>query len=273
MRVFFCTNEERRVRNYMPRKERAKEYPALASLCRASLTVEAAFVLPIFLFSMLLFLYFMRLAQGYEQIQEALAITARAASQYGVVEKEGFYQYLEENSGSFSFIQDGKKGILFNKADISPVTEKIFLQVKYQVIFPVPYLGQKGITIYQEVKSRVFSGVTVWGEQKLEEREQIVYVAKYGTVYHFHKSCSYLNPSVQMVRGDTVFQRRNKKGGKYKPCGSCMKRQKVETKALYITDEGDYFHSSLSCMGLKRTIYERRLSEVIGLGVCNKCRD
>lgn len=271
MRVFFCTREGRRVRNNRPIKNMAKEYPDLALLRKASLTVEAAFALPIFFFAMLVFLYFMRLAQGYEQIQEGLAVAARAASQYELLDKGRFYQYLEENGGSFSYIQGGSKGISLKGSGISPVTEEIMVKAEYRVIFPVLFFGRQGFVVRQEAKSRVFSGVSFWRQEKRDGTGKTVYVTKYGSVYHVHRNCSYLNPSVHMVWGDTVFQKRNKKGGKYKPCKACMKAGEVSNKALYITDEGDYYHSSLGCMGLNRTIYETSLSEAAGLGACSKC--
>ncbi len=271
MRVFFCTKGERRVRNYMPKYAMAKEYPDLSPFQKASLTVEAAFVLPVFLFAMLVFLYFMQMARGYEQIQEGLAVAARAASQYGVWESGQFYRYLEENGGGFSYIQGGRQGISLRSSGVCPVSEKIIACAEYKVILPIPFFGREGFNVRQEVKSRVFSGVSFWRRNEKVKKEKIVFVAKYGTVYHFYRNCSYLNPSIRMTWADEVFQKRNKKGGKYKPCNSCMKKGGISQRALYITEEGDYFHSSLGCKGLNRTIYEKYLSEAAGLGLCSKC--
>lgn len=274
MRVFFCTKEERRVRNRKPEEKAAEEYPALASSRRASLTVEAAFVLPVFLFAMLVFLYFMRLLQGYDKIQEGLTLTVRAASQYGILEKERFYEYLEENGGSFRYIQGGKRGISLKKSCILPVTEKILVTAEYKVVFPVPFFENAGIVIHQKAESRVFSGVQEWRQKKDGAADEfLVYITEYGSVYHLHESCSYLNPSIRMVWGEEVFKERNKKGGKYQPCEACMKGETVSERSLYITEEGDCFHSSPGCRGLKRNIYAVPYSKVGGLGCCSKCRE
>lgn len=246
-----------------------KEYP-LSSFRKGSLTVEAAFVLPIFLSAMLVFLYFMRMVQGYEWIQEGLAVTARGASQYGILEKRRFYQYMEKTKGQFIYIEGGKEGISLQGSLIVPGTEKIIVKAEYKVRLPIPFFAGEGIIIHQMVKSRVFSGVKVW-ERKAVSEEERVYITKYGTVYHRHRGCSFLNPSIQMVRREEVFRKRNKKGGKYYPCESCMKTKEAMEEVLYITEEGECFHSFPGCKGINRTIYEIPRSKAAGLRACDKC--
>lgn len=252
-------------------RKKRKGYPDLAPFCRASLTVEATFVLPIFLFAMMAFLYFLRISAGYCQIQEGLTQTARAASQYGYLDTNRFYSYMEKNGGKLSYIPEGSRGISLFGSYISPSTQMITVKASYRVSLPVPFFNHFGITISQQTQSRVFSGVDYWGTKDgTGEDERIVYVTEHGTVYHLHRSCTYLKPSIRMVFGDEVYQERNHSGGKYKSCSLCMKKSGVN-QALYITSEGDRYHGTLSCSGLKRTIREISLSQAAGMRACSKC--
>lgn len=254
----------------MPKKLRKKGYPSALSE-KGSLTVEAAFVLPVFLFAMLVFLYFMRMVQGYERIQEGLTMTARGASQYGILEKKRFYKYIEKTKGSFRYIEGGRQGISLQGSVIIPETEQIIVKAEYRVHFPIPFFTGEGIVIRQIAKSRVFSGVTEWKKGAAAGEEPMVYVTKYGEVYHQYRSCSFLNPSIQMVWEKEVLRKRNKNGGKYYPCESCIRTKEAMKSALYITEEGERFHSSPGCKGLNRTIREIPLSEAAGLRRCGKC--
>lgn len=103
-----------------------------------------------------------------------------------------------------------------------------------------------------------------------EKQEEIyVYITETGTVYHKNRGCSYLNPSIHSVSSGMLESLRNRGGGIYYACPLCADRRIRGN--YYITDYGTNYHTSVNCSGLKRTIYEVKLSEVGGKGACSKC--
>lgn len=102
-----------------------------------------------------------------------------------------------------------------------------------------------------------------------EQGEEYVYITDTGTVYHRNRGCSYLNPSIRCVQAGELENLRNKGGGIYYACPLCDTLQ--ATGNYYITDYGTSYHTSVICSGLKRTVYEVRLSEVGGRSGCSKC--
>lgn len=59
----------------------------------ASVTVEAALIMPIFMFVMVGFLFFFQIFKLQEDIQESITRVSKVASQYGYV-----YEYLQNSS-------------------------------------------------------------------------------------------------------------------------------------------------------------------------------
>lgn len=100
------------------------------------------------------------------------------------------------------------------------------------------------------------------------EEEIFVYITETGTVYHRNRGCSYLNPSIKSAGKTELESLRNKSGAIYYVCPLCGGGA---AGRYYVTDYGTNYHTSIACPGLKRTIYEVRLSEVGGRGPCSKC--
>ena len=63
---------------------------------------------------------------------------------------------------------------------------------------------------------------------------------------------------------------RNNSGEKYKSCHFCNSRSPGKT--VYITPEGDGYHTIQNCIGLTRSIYTVPISRVKGKRVCQGCR-
>ena len=80
-----------------------------------------------------------------------------------------------------------------------------------------------------------------------------VYVTKYGEVYHTDPGCIYLNPQVRSVPGSMVDSCRSGDGSKYYPCEYCHPNK---NGAVYITKEGNRYHSSRDCGAITRHVRE-----------------
>ena len=102
-----------------------------------------------------------------------------------------------------------------------------------------------------------------------QEDEETVYITETGMVYHRDYHCNYLELSIRMVPYSEVNGLRNESQGKYYACEGCV--HGGAAVGVYVTDYGDRYHNSLSCSGLKRTVYAVSLSEAVGKGACSKC--
>lgn len=76
-----------------------------------------------------------------------------------------------------------------------------------------------------------------------------VYITKYGECYHTDPGCIYLNPQVRAVSAQEVDNCRNGDNAKYYPCATC---RPGKSGTVYITKEGDRYHSDRDCGGIVR---------------------
>ncbi len=259
----------------------------------ASLTVEAALVLPIFLFGILFFLYFFQILFLQDTIQSGITEAGKFISRYQyllqeeevsvltkqLILRQRFLEYLDEESINTSCIVGGISGISLGKSKIMEENDEIEITAYYLVQFPVPFFGEKRSLIRQNVHTRAFTGKEMKnqqeeslyddGNEKLDE-DVLVYMTENGTVYHRSEECTHLRLSITIVEKGQLPSVRNEGGGKYKPCEKCIKGEKEQT-IYYIAKEGDKYHLSLSCSGLKRTIYSIPYSKVKDKRKCSRC--
>ena len=163
-------------------------------------------------------------------------------------------------------IAGGRGGVLVSGRKISG-TDSIRLTARYVLRVPVflfrPILLPREITI----EERIFSGYYPRdSDRETEKKDEIVFVTKRGTVYHRRADCTHICLSIK--NADAV--REIIRGGRYRPCDKCIRRT-GNMSVLYITAEGDCYHSRLSCSGLKRTVRAVYLSEIPGVRPCSRC--
>lgn len=231
-------------------------------------------VIPLVTGFWLFLLFFFRVLQVQTGVYSALSYSSRktaaiasemesAAASLGTAEIL-FREKLAQQEVVCEYIEGGMWGISLLTSDCSG--EFIDLKAYYRVQFPIGFFQIKGITIYQESKSKKWTGQPA--EQ--EEQASYVYVTEYGEVYHSSKECHYLDLSIQPVKVAQIGGLRNRNGHKYYPCELCAE-EILGLEDVYITSYGEAYHRCLSCGGLKRTIYVIKLSDVGFRHPCSKC--
>ncbi len=260
---------------------------------KGSFTLEAALILPLFFLAMTTVLSMARVFYTEQLLIGPLHSTGREFAQYaylydlaGKTETAG--SMVKSSLGQLgtalltqaaakekvtalvgrerleeSGIAGGVGGLSFGWSKLSDEDHMVDLIISYRMRLPFQVIPLPDIPVVQ--RCRVHEWV---GFSPKSQEEQTVYVTENGRVYHLQLSCSHIRLSIRQVPALQAPALRNKGGGKYYPCESCGSRW---TPAVYITDDGNRYHSTLSCGGLKRTIRAVSLSEVKDLPPCKRC--
>ena len=276
----------------------------------ASITVEATFMMPIFIFVVAAFLFFFQLFTLQEKIQESITRVSKDASQYGYVYEQlkkasgtevqakestaakkavkglldgtlfrtKFLEYMgkETNDGC---IVGGIEGVLFLDSSFMKQGKEIEVVASYLVKIPVLFVEVKPFRVVQRVRSRALVGQSLLegradgtsDGKKEKEEDEYVYITRTGTKYHKSASCTYLKVRLSKVSGSQIAKSRNQGGAKYYPCESCMAGKKAGSGTYYITEYGTRYHSSASCNKIERDVTRVKKSEVGSRGACSKC--
>ena len=210
-------------------------------LKKASLTVEAAFVLPLFFCGVVSMLSFMDVYKIQTEHLSKLCQNAKSA---------GMYAYAAGGS---------------NTEDIT--LPDIYKYEPVSGIIPLP-----AIWMHNTVKVHAWTGADRGdgGNDGDEKPEKMVFVTASGSVYHEKWDCRHLNLSVSKAAGENIASMRNEYGEKYHACESCSKGKKPGN-TVYITKTGNRYHNHKNCSGLKRSIRLVKESDVGNLHACKRC--
>jgi len=244
------------------------------------LTVEASVIVPLFACFFAVVLFFFRVMEAQLIVQNALEETGRGLAVFAVKELEEpgesvdyrvlakgmLLLKLKDDTVIQQYVSGGALGISLLTSDFEG--DDILLRANYVMRFPVRLFGIQDFLVCQSARYRKWNG---WnGILGSGSATELVYVTEYGEVYHLRRSCAYLDLSIRKVAYVELQNLRNQNGEVYDACEKCGD-QGNKLGSVYITDYGECYHYMLSCGGLKRTIFQKQLSEVGGLPACSKC--
>ncbi len=251
-------------------------YPVIHK-ARGSITIEAAMVLPLFLFGCFFIMELFNLFSFYMGVERAIDIEAKKLSKKafeGLEYTEETVSYevkeiLKENFTSFP-VEDGEAGLSFAGSELSD-REILRLRVDYTFKPVFDFFNAAGISISQECVMHTWIGYENGLSGEAGDDSGEVYVAQNGEVFHMSIMCSHIRLSITETDPGTVESLRNSSGGRYRACEQCHPDD--SDTVLYIAANGDRYHNSLGCSGLKRTIQCMTLREALskGLRPCSRC--
>jgi len=251
---------------------------------RASLTVETALVLPIFMFMMLSIISYCRIIEYSDTVAESLHQSSRLMAQYAYASKEGgaagalgsglggvaisvAYASNQVNSNlSSKGFNDGSISYLRSVAMKNDVIDLIATE---EIPILYDFLGVKQIRVMDRARVRAFTGYDNTGLEDMNTEETIVYVTASGSVYHRSRNCSHLNVTPTAVNAGQLSGARSSQGAKYYQCEYCAKKK--ECSVYYITEYGNRYHTTATCQALKRDVTAVPLSRVGGKSACKSC--
>ncbi len=239
------------------------------------MTLEAAIVLPLVILFMAGVLFFFRFLQIQTGIQEALDYAGRKTAVLCATNEDDFLVTSAANSYFKDELQLKalqKRWICAKNEDLriemsDNKGEYVFLTIEYEVKTPFNILGFGKIPVRQTTKCRKWIGNQV---SLGPEGEEYVYITKDGDAFHKTLNCSYLDLSITPQSIENIGDLRNLDGNKYRPCVECVVENQ-QNFICFVTNYGDFYHSSISCSALKRTVYCVRITEVGGRHPCAKC--
>ncbi len=257
---------------------------------RASMTVEAALILPFFLFVVMNLLSITEMYRCHAAVTASLWKSGRQMALYGylydkleldeyaldlnsVTISESYVRMnlgsdLEQNGSGRVVLGTGTERISLIRSKLMTEKDRICLHADLLMTPPCSLYPGQAVIASAVYTGHAWNGYKVSGYVLSEYEETIVYVTETGTVYHKKRDCPYLNPAITMVEASRVGEERNDSGGIYHPCETCRPRG---GDTYYITKYGTVYHGSLQCPALKRTVYAVKLSEVGDKMPCSKC--
>lgn len=268
--------------------------PFSSPFCRGSMAVEAALAVPVFLFFLMNILFSFEIIRLQSNLTSAMHQTGNQMAFEGytyrhsigeavdgmesfgsVILSEGYAKskIISQLGNSYldhTGLAEGAAGLHLFKSSVMKEDDEIELVASFKVRPFIRVIAFPDFFMENRYYGRAWTGYDVeHGRGNGEKEDPIVFITETGTVYHRSGNCTYLNPAVKVISSFMLEECRNENGGKYYACEKCG-TDGIKA-VMFVTAQGNRYHSRLGCPALKRTVYTVRLSETGGRGECSKC--
>lgn len=257
------------------------------SCFRASATVEAALVTPLFVFALTVLISVITVTGVQMRVREAVYESVRNASSipYSLgrdaertnaaftktaalaAVKSFFMQEMRDHPGASGIIEGGAGGVVLTADLFNSEAAAISITAKYNARLPLAFFAGGKIPVRQEIETYAWLG-DEFTDSTISEK--MVYITPHGRVYHEDINCTYLKPTVYSESFANVGSLRNAGGEKYRECEACAKRLAVTPAAVYITRYGNRYHTNPNCVKIRHEVITVPLSSVRDRHKCLK---
>ena len=274
-----------------------KSLPKYKHVFSGSITLEASIVLPLYLFALLALCSLMQMIRLHADINMATYSAAKEIALYAYGEElvdqlpipelknivntvisdtyasSVVEAKLNNENELIRYIDGGLKGLSYLRSTIKingDVNDIVDFAISYKIQPLCNFFGINQYNMLNRIRLHPWTGYS-YTDVADDNSERIVYITENGTVYHLSKSCTHLDLNIEAISSSNKDSYRNANGSKYKACQYCMKNG-GNNGNLFITKQGDCYHSSLSCSGLKRTIIAISIKDVGNKPLCSRCK-
>ena len=269
------------------KNEKAAKNSIFNKSVRASMTVEAAMVTPLFVFALTVLISIIMVTGVQMRVRKAVYESVRSASclpynlgmssertsatftkagALGAV-KGFFLQQMSGYTTAAGLIEGGAGGVSITADFFNREAAAIHVTAHYNAKIPLAFFAGGTIPVEQDVESYAWLGDEFMDSGSTEK---IVYITPHGTVYHEDINCTYLKPMVYSEPVSNVTSLRNAGGEKYRECEACTKRSGITPASVYITRYGNRYHTNPNCVKIRHEVISVPVSKVAGRHLCLK---
>jgi len=248
-----------------------------------SMTIEAALLLPLFLFFFLHLSSLTEMLRLHGKVEASLWNAGKQLALYTAVSPETVeslpdvgISYLLVNQQVKSYLGKeylessplvyGAAGLNFLRSEYQNKEECVDIVVTYEVTPSVTLFPFRYRRMANRYYARVWTGYDV---SHAENRVKYVYMTPYGEVWHCNPRCSYIFHDVINVSSALIGKKKNVEGRVYELCEFCD--DQLREDFVYVTAGGEKYHHDQMCTAIFKEVIALEWDKGQQYRACSRC--